>query len=69
MPLFQACPDQKLSLSRSETVQIRAVHCTGDQASSGGESGTHWRLIPHMASLQAEGQVDLWGGTLSAKVG
>ena len=29
MLLFQACPDQKLSLSRSETVQIRVVHCTG----------------------------------------
>ena len=28
MPLFQACPDQKLNLSRSETVQIRVVHCT-----------------------------------------
>ena len=28
MPLIQACPDQKLSLSRSETVQIRVVHCT-----------------------------------------
>ena len=28
IPLFQACPDQKLSLSRSETVQIRVVHCT-----------------------------------------
>ena len=28
MLLFQACPDQKLSLSRSETVQIRVVHCT-----------------------------------------
>ena len=27
MPLFQACPEQKLSLSRSETVQIRVVHC------------------------------------------
>ena len=27
MALFQACPDQKLSLSRSETVQIRVVHC------------------------------------------
>ena len=27
IPLFQACPDQKLSLSRSETVQIRVVHC------------------------------------------
>ena len=28
MLLFQACPDQKLSLSRSDTVQIRVVHCS-----------------------------------------
>ena len=28
MPLFQACPDQKLRQSRSETFQIRVVHCT-----------------------------------------
>ena len=28
MPLFQACPDQKLSLSRSELVLIRVAHCT-----------------------------------------
>ena len=28
MPLFQACPDLKLSLSRSETVKIRVIHCT-----------------------------------------
>ena len=28
MPLFQACPDQKLILSRSKTVQIRVLHCT-----------------------------------------
>ena len=28
LPLFQACPDQKLSLSRSEAVQFWVIHCT-----------------------------------------